>query len=176
MLWKSGRGIEPDVSIPCCSFLPPHFKKKPSKAVTLPLVKKRGTSCSQHDSVTGMEEMREKEFQQKQLSLPGSWQISCWHRTHFICITSVGLCLILTRRKDVTQGKDEFMETPLLPEENEQSCVERMDKDKRMDPRGCFSVSRRKRLIFSYLVSPFRWNWTALLKRRYSSVKILILK
>lgn len=72
MLWKSGRGIEPDVSIPCCSFLPPHFKKKPSKAVTLPLVKKRGTSCSQHDSVTGMEEMREKEFQQKQLA----WELA----------------------------------------------------------------------------------------------------
>lgn len=47
----------------------------------------------------------------------------------FICITSVGLGLILTRRKDVPQRKDEFMETSLLSEKNEQSCVERTDKD-----------------------------------------------
>jgi len=73
MLWKSRRGIEPAVSVPYCSVLPfPDFcsqSTKPSKAVTLPLIKKCGTSCSQHDSVARMGEMHEKEFQQKNNSV-----------------------------------------------------------------------------------------------------------
>lgn len=69
MLWKSHRGIESGVSILYCSVLPfPDFysqSTKPSKAITLPLIKKCGTSCSQPDSVAGKEEMHDKEFQQK---------------------------------------------------------------------------------------------------------------
>lgn len=52
-------------------FPSPHFcsqSTKPSKAVTLPLIKKCGTRCAQHGTVTRMEEMHEKEFQQKQLA------------------------------------------------------------------------------------------------------------
>lgn len=80
----------------------PHFcsqSTKPSKAVNLPLIKKWGTSCAQHGTVTGMEEMHEKEFQQKQLA----WEMA--DLNYLLCHFSWVLADSQRKKKMFFKGK-----------------------------------------------------------------------
>lgn len=102
---------------------------KPGKSISLPLIRKCGTSCSQHDYVTGMEERHEKEFQQKQLAWELADLLLAWDT--IICVTSAGSWLILNKKKMFHKGKRNLRKHSCSggPKEKEQSCVERTDKD-----------------------------------------------
>lgn len=107
-------GTEPEVSSPYCPFLPcPHFcsqSTKPSEAVTLPRWGRVAPAVPRNDIAMGMEEMHEKEFQEKHnLGCLGAGR-SLTGTVHAVCVTAVGSWLILTRRKNVPQRKGEFTE------------------------------------------------------------------
>lgn len=128
MFGESSGSIDPEVSF-CCSFPPsPHFcsqSTKPSKAVTLPLIKKCGTSCAQHGTMTGMEEMHEKEFPQKQLV----WELA--DLCYFLCRFSWVLANSQRKKKMFHKGKMNLQKHACARgPQNQQSCVGRMDKDK----------------------------------------------